>query len=35
MYCLLGAYECFIVFAKAWEYRGRTRGGRGKGGEKG
>ncbi len=35
MYCLLGAYECFILFAKAWEYRGRTRRRRGKGGETG
>jgi glycosyltransferase involved in cell wall biosynthesis len=35
MYCLLGAYECFIVYAKAWEYRGRTRSGRAKGGETG
>jgi glycosyltransferase involved in cell wall biosynthesis len=33
MFCLLGAYECFIEFAKAWEYGGRTRRERGKGGE--
>lgn len=35
MFCLLGAYECFILFAKAWEYGVRIRRKRGKGGETG
>ena len=35
MFCLLGAYECFITFAKAWEYGGQKHPGRGKDGETG
>ena len=34
MFCLLGAYEIFITYAKAWEYRGRGPRGQGPGGGK-